>query len=372
MLEAVAGRPVLDVSYAAAADRGLPLARVRRRPPPPAVMLETRIGSRRCHATPRRSYCSAGASTLVERGAQQIDRFLLGAACRRGSRSATDRRRGRAAGDGRSRRRRPRTAGGRPAANGWRITGTSEPGTNASAARRSGRGQAQLGARVDRHRRPAVRPHREREVLPHRRAGVVPFAVDDVHVPAPVAEQRVVADRVGRRRRPAAPSDRPCVRCAGGTPNTSAIVACRSTFVVSASTRARVDSRPRDEQRRVPELRVDRDARVCRTRRARRGSGRGRCRDDRGVVPQLRGRRAGRGCGRASGRSSRASTGSWRGSAAPRRVAAGPSPSSRSSTAARSVSGPSHAVVVATSPTASGVSNGSCGSNSSTNNKKRS
>ena len=195
--------------------------------------------------------------------------------------------------------------------------------------------EAQLGPGVDRHRRPPVRPHREREVLTDRCARVVPFRVDDVHVARPVAEQRVLAHRRrSRRGSTGRANDRGCGARAR-SPNTSTNVACRSTLVVSASTVRGATPGQAIEQRRVAEIARTRGCRACRTHRARRGSGRDRCRGRTRCRPTTPGRRARRGCARASGRSSPASTGSWRGSAGPRSVATGPSRSSRSSTAAR-------------------------------------
>ena len=215
MLEAVAGRPVLDVSYAAADDRGLPLARVRRRPPAPAVTPMTQRGPRVTYATPRRSYCSAGASTLVERGAQEVDRFLLGA------------RAGAVLGLPRigveivqqvlvaSRRRRPRTAGGRPAANGWRITGHVGAGhvrelgapvgsREAQLGRGSGSASSTSGSTTSRAGS-SPRPARGRSaVRGRRRARAGPSS-------------RAARGRAPRRprRSTSGTSDRPCVRCAG-------------------------------------------------------------------------------------------------------------------------------------------------------------
>ena len=60
MLEAIAGVPLLEASYAAALARGVPVARVRRRPPDPAVRADTRgaTASRSPHPASRRSSSS--------------------------------------------------------------------------------------------------------------------------------------------------------------------------------------------------------------------------------------------------------------------------------------------------------------------------
>ena len=168
------------------------------------------------------------------------------------------------------------------ASNGWRITGTSEPGIVVEHGPMVRPGQAQLGNGVHRHRRPAVRPHRQRRV--RRPAGARrtarPLVADDVHLAAPHAGQRPVADVDRRARRAAArASDRGCGARRRRTPNTSASVAWRSTVVVSASTVDRRRSTPgqRDEQRDVPHRLVERDRGLAPDVAARRGSARGRC-----------------------------------------------------------------------------------------------
>ena len=94
----------------------------------------------------------------------------------------------------------------------------------------------------------------------------------------PIAQSRiVVASPVS-----SGTSDRPCVRCAGVTPKTSASVAWRSTLVVRAShVPPPLDARPVDQQRRVAERLVLRHAglapEVVAARARRPGSGRGRC-----------------------------------------------------------------------------------------------
>ena len=243
-----------------------------------------------------------------------------------------------------------------------------------------------LEALVDRHRRPPVRPHRQREVVADRRAGVLAAAVGHLHPVAAHAADRPVADRRRPRRRAAARSERPCVRCAGSTPNTSASVAWRSTFVVSASTPAR-GVRPRP---------ASGSAAGC-GRAVRTGgpSACPRCRprvvarrtrlvlaevvavvgahDDGGVVPQVLRGRVRRGAGRTSGRSSRAWRRSWRGSGGPRRSVIAPVVRAtddvrRPDERGRRPSGSSSYI----DAHGSGVSNGSCGSNSSTNSSQRS
>ena len=97
MLEAVAGRPVLDVSYAAAEDEGYLWHEFG------DVHLSWRFGDRFgrtavAQARPRRSYCSAGASTSSSATRRRSIASASRRASRRGSRSATDPRRDRAAG----------------------------------------------------------------------------------------------------------------------------------------------------------------------------------------------------------------------------------------------------------------------------------
>ncbi len=92
-----------------------------------------------------------------------------------------------------------------------------------------------LEALVDRHRRPPVRPHRQREVVVDRGPGVLAAAVGDLHPVAVDAADRPVADRRRGRRRAAGPATARGSGASPSTPKTSAMVAWRSTFVVSAS-----------------------------------------------------------------------------------------------------------------------------------------
>ena len=193
---------------------------------------------------------------------------------------------------------------------------------NASSARRSGRGRRSSDA--GRHRRPAVRPHREREVLGDGRPRVVAVTFDDLHVATPTYPgARDRAPRRSRRSR-SGTSERPCVRCAGCTPN--AVGEGRVQVDVG---RERIDGawcRHRATRRGVACSRGPTRSgfRACRTRRAHRGSGRGQCRARPRCRPRVAARRAGRGCGRTSGRSSPASTGSSHGSGAPRSAGGAP------------------------------------------------
>ena len=171
----------------------------------------------------------------------------------------------------------PRTAPRRRASNGWRMTGTSVPGTCSSDRPPVGSRQAELREGVDRHRRPAVRPHRQRAVGLDGLADVAAVAVDELDAAAPDAGQRPVPDVVGgagdqRDQR------RPVRAVVGGHAEDVAQVASRSTVVVRASHRAgrRCPARPRTAG--CARSARTRERRACRTRPARRGSGRGRCR----------------------------------------------------------------------------------------------
>ena len=157
------------------------------------------------------------------------------AECRRGCAPRRDRRRGRTGG---CRVNRVAAQNGRrsPATNGWRITGTSEPGMRSSTARSSG-----------------MRQRRQRETArgpASSTSGSTTSTAARCRRPGPGV--RVARPSTTCTSRPHTPvsaqsrtdvvspsssgtSERPCVRCRSTTPNRSAIVACRSTLVVSAS-----------------------------------------------------------------------------------------------------------------------------------------
>ena len=131
---------------------------------------------------------------------------------------------------------RPRTAAGRPAANGWRITGMSMPGMRSSQARSSGFGSVMKSAnaggtgivdhRFDHIDSGKLSPSGARAYL--RRPSVTCTQLPNT---PPIAQSRTeVASPVS-----SGTSDRPCVRCAGRDAEHVGDRGVRSTFVVSAS-----------------------------------------------------------------------------------------------------------------------------------------
>ena len=130
-----------------------------------------------------------------------------------------------------------------------------------------GWGQAhRVLAALYRHGRPAVRPHREREIRPGGAAGVLAVAVGDLHpVPVDPADGPLPDLRRVPSQRGAGPAGRAV--CRGrrrSTPNTSAMVACRSTVVVSAAHSVPPrDAGPVHQQRDVAERLVLHDTRLA-------------------------------------------------------------------------------------------------------------
>ena len=175
-------------------------------------------------------------------------------------------------------RRPPRTGSASLGSNGWRITGTSLPGAESSRARLSGRGRRMSG-----NARTGIVDQRFEYIDSGRFASTGAFA--NVRVASVTCTSRPHTPQSAHSRTlVAVPSSKgtsewPCVRCSGVTPNTSHKVACRSTVVVSASHVPRRNARPRDQQRDVPQLGVHGHLRLAPHARARRDSGRGRCRE---------------------------------------------------------------------------------------------
>ena len=121
-----------------------------------------------------------------------------------------------------------------PGPNGWRITGTDEPGMNANSARSSGGGSGP---------NPATCKGMVDQRFDHIDSGRLPSTGARAYLrrPSVTCTQLPHTPPSAHSRTPAAPppssgrSDTPWVRWAGATPNTSVRVACRSTLVVSAS-----------------------------------------------------------------------------------------------------------------------------------------
>ena len=241
---------------------------------------------------PRRASCSSGAS--IDRSASTSSSVIsVGLPGRRpgcGPRRWRRPRRGRRAG---RRRSEPLAQYGRSSlgSNGWRITGhvaarqPVEPRPLVGAGQADSRGRRGSASSTTGSRTSTAggwpRPARGRRCGWRRRR-------------APRGPTRRTAPTRGStsaraRRAGARASDRAC-GARRSTPKTSQSVAWRSTVVVSASQVAGGRARPRDQQRDVAQLGVDRHRGLAPDVRARRGSGRGRCRGRRRWCPTRRAR----------------------------------------------------------------------------------
>ena len=141
-----------------------------------------------------------------------------------------------------------------------------------------GQRQAQIGVRVHRHRRPAVRPHRQRLVLAGRRAHVLRVVGDAGAPRGPRCRTSAQSRTDVASPSSSGTSERPCVRCAGVDAEQ---VAQRRVQVdvgrERVARRAAVDAGPRDRAAACGRAARRSGSRACRRCPSRRGSGRGRC-----------------------------------------------------------------------------------------------